>query len=512
MMDDTSDAVDDDNATASETARTVDRPDESVEVESTSRFGRNTILLAGGAATVVFGVAAFLTLFGGGSAISGYDDNLEMIRAQTGRNTNHDASPFHAVPQDELDVSDTSPLITLDRSDYVAWGQVGPDYLHQEFAFPVETGGQFRTACEFSHFAYDDPILSPGVPGGSHLHMFFGNTDINAFTTYETMRDSGASTCNGGELNRSGYWAPAMIDPDPGAPGGAWVRIPERVVVYYKGEVLANGSNPEAKSGGAQVYRAGMAIVAPQPGIAVIAPGVGGLAGNGAAEWKCTSNFSPAGDPESVGEIPICDGNQWVEADWQWTVLEMEIRFPNCFNSAKADDDWTAWETVGPNDWFVANCTSELGADTWDESYEIFPHLEYFVNYRVDVGEDTSDWFLASDVNGVDLTLQEPRGSTLHADWWGAWHPEINEEWIDNCVNVGWAPGSGELSGCGFGYLSDGGADHEAPLPGRALARRPEWNGDHKIPLQTLFAELCEPHDPPHSYSTPETGAHCRGS
>ncbi len=512
MNDDKTEAIEEvTEGSPSVAASEVDPDDDQADATPSRQFGRNAILLAGGAVAVVLLVIALLTFVRGGKGISGYDDNLEMILAQTGRNTNHDESPFSDTPQDELDISDASPLITLDRGDYLSWGQVGSDYLHQEFAFPVETGGQFRIACEFSHFAYDDPILSPGEPGGSHLHMFFGNTDINAFTTYETMRDSGASTCNGGELNRSGYWAPAMMDPDPSAPGGAWVRVPERVVVYYKGELLANGSNPEAISGGAQVYRPGMANVAPQPGIAALAPEIGGLAGSGSSEWKCSNNYSVAGDPESVGELPICFGDRWVEADWQWTVLEMEVRFPNCFNTTKADDDWTAWETVGPNDWFVANCTGELGADTWDDTYEVFPHLEYFVNYRVDPGEDTSDWFLASDVDPVDFSVQEPRGSTLHADWWGAWHPKINEEWIDNCVNTGWAPGSGQTSGCGFGYLSDGGSDYESPLPGRALVRRPEWNGDYKIPLQTLFEELCEPNNPAHSYSTPETGAHCRG-
>ena len=38
--------------------------------------------------------------------------------------------------------------------------------------------GAFRTVCEFSHMAFDDPIVYPGQPGRSHLHVFFGNTGI----------------------------------------------------------------------------------------------------------------------------------------------------------------------------------------------------------------------------------------------------------------------------------------------------------------------------------------------
>ncbi|MEM9135397.1 MAG: DUF1996 domain-containing protein [Actinomycetota bacterium] len=443
-----------------------------------------------------------------------YQDNLAMIRAQTGRNTNHDASPERDVPQSRLDTSDQSVNITNDRSDYLAWGEVGDDYLHQEFAFPIDSGGQFRIACEFSHFAYDDPILHPGQPGGAHLHMFFGNTDINAFSTYRSMRDTGGSTCNGGELNRSGYWAPAMIDPDPEAPGGAWVRVPERIVVYYKGEVLANGSTPESVSGGAQPYRPKMANVAPTPGVAEIPLAVGGLGGSGLPEWKCSNNFSAPGVPETVGRIPDCDGDTWYsEADDQWTVLEMEVRFENCLNTDKSDDDWTAWETRGAQGWFVANCTGELeNPDDWDDTYEVFPHLEYFVNYRVDPGEDTSDWFLSSDVSPGTFALAGEPGHSIHADWWGAWHPRINEEWLDNCVNVGSNFGSGIGSGCGFGYLSDGGPDNSAPVPGRALVRRPEWNGTGKIPLATLFEELCGPLDPDHAYDTPQSGALCKNA
>jgi hypothetical protein len=37
-----------------------------------------------------------------------------------------------------------------------------------------------RTACQFSHMAFDDPIVYPGQPGKSHLHVFFGNTGTNA--------------------------------------------------------------------------------------------------------------------------------------------------------------------------------------------------------------------------------------------------------------------------------------------------------------------------------------------
>jgi len=43
----------------------------------------------------------------------------------------------------------------------------------------------FRILCDFSYAAADDPIMKSGFPGESYLHLFFGNTKTNAFSTTE---------------------------------------------------------------------------------------------------------------------------------------------------------------------------------------------------------------------------------------------------------------------------------------------------------------------------------------
>lgn len=77
---------------------------------------------------------------------------------------------------------------------------------------PDDTVGAFRTECKFSHFAYDDPLVYPSMPGMSHLHMFFGNDSVDAFSDTTALADFGGSTCDGGILNRSAYWVPALLD------------------------------------------------------------------------------------------------------------------------------------------------------------------------------------------------------------------------------------------------------------------------------------------------------------
>ncbi len=357
-------------------------------------------------------------------------------------------------------------------------------------------------------------IFYPKTPGAAHLHMFFGNTDVNAFSTVDTLNESGSSTCNGQELNRTGYWAPAMID------GQGNVRVPERVVVYYKGEGLANGAR-YAESDGAQPYQRGMAMISPAPNsVPEVDTQQGGAVGE--VNYKCTSNYSGPPIATGVNAIPECSGDYWPQRystpyPAVRTVLEMEVKFWNCFDTTKSLTDWRSWVPSGGSrgGWFYSNCKGARGGLP-AEHQEIFPNLSYFISYVVEPGENTSDWYLSSDVDASTIhtggELNGAPGSAHHADWWGGWHPTINQEWLDNCVN--YVNPSGEASGCGEGYLSDGGVDGLNPLPGRALKYRQDYDtlgesASYKRPIQTLFTELCLPLGPGRYYTTPAAAAYC---
>lgn len=92
----------------------------------------------------------------------------------------------------------------------------------------TDADGKIRFLCSFSHLSYDDPILFPNRPGATHLHLFFGNRNTNYASTYATLRASGAGTCDGGPINRTAYWMPAMIDTSLNQ-----VRIPIDFQWYY---------------------------------------------------------------------------------------------------------------------------------------------------------------------------------------------------------------------------------------------------------------------------------------
>ena len=389
--------------------------------------------------------------------VDGYDQNLQKIRAASVRNRTEDDSKFRNTPMNDIPITE----LYGPRSEYL--GLIGGNV---EKHFPVKEGGQFRVSCEFSHFAYDDPLVHPGKPGAAHLHMFWGNTDVNAYSTFDTLFNSGGSTCNGQELNRTGYWAPAVFD----AQGN--VRVPERIIVYYKGYGLANGRS--------QVYPEGAAMI-PDRNVHEVSWNEGGTAGPGSGEFSflCSDQFRGARRPAS-NTIPNCDGSRYFKeygvTDNPHVVLEMHVKFPNCWNGQDPSNP-DNWQLPTRGGWFYSDC----------QGWATFPNIEYIIAYPLEVGETTQGWYLASDVDPSTRKLAKTPGSSVHADWWGGWNPEVNKTWIDNCVNFK----TDKPSGCGMGYLSDGGPDNDNPYPGPALKFRQQFEGPIKVPAATLYQELC---------------------
>jgi Domain of unknown function (DUF1996)/RTX calcium-binding nonapeptide repeat (4 copies) len=397
---------------------------------------------------------------GPGSTPTDYSSNLAMIAQQTIRNRNYDTSPYRGTAQ----------------ADLVKENHFGPrsDYLVRQGtrrarAWPELEGGQFRAECEFSHFGYDDPLLFPNKPGAAHLHMFWGNTDVNAYSTYDSLSNSGSSTCAGQELNRTGYWAPAMFD----AQGN--VRIPEVIFVYYKGYGLARDNAEVYPPGAAMVQRENLHEVSWNEG-GLIDPT--GVEAPGEFAFNCTNqDRAEPRRPAATSSIPVCDGNKYpVEAGYEHTTLEMRVKFGNCWNRQDPSnpENWTRAPQGG---WFYSDCAP--GATT--------PNIEYLIAYPLARGETTDGWYLSSDIDPMTFEQTGPGGSTVHADWWGGWHPEINKTWLDNCTKYV----TTQPSDCGFGYLTDGGPDGENPYPGPALRRTKDFEGPIKVSSSQLFEELC---------------------
>jgi hypothetical protein len=271
----------------------------------------------------------------------------------------------------------------------------------------------FRMFCEFSHLGTYDPIVDPGNDRFMHLHMFFGNTAVGPNSTYQSLRSSGDSTCDGGPLNRTAYWMPAVFDQHD------QVVVPDYFELYYKAE---NADTPR----NVKPYPNGLRMIAGAPD-------------NRVWGWSCE------GSSASSTTIPDCpDGER----------LTVSVRFPYCWDGTNLDaPDHRSHMAYGTN-------------NTWGPcpaSHPVhLPEITEFAHFENASG--SSQWHLSSD--HMNPTDPAPNGSTFHADWFGAWDNDIQDRWVTHCLH-------GELS-TSNGNLCDGQQLRPAdPYPGPH--RIPGW-------------------------------------
>ncbi len=330
----------------------------------------------------------------GGSTDGGDDTdvikNLALIKSNATRNTQFDDNAFYDVPAKDISVSD----LTLNYDAY------------NETLLDTSNSGYFRVKCEPSHFAYDDPIVFPNQPGRAHLHMFFGNTNANAYSTYDSLLNTGTGTCNGEDLNRTSYWVPAMLDNQGNA------LIPDQIMVYYKNDNFRlNGANE---------------LVSPFPDNLRMLSGKASSTDpqtDFSGDWNVQPIISFSCGPAYRSNdrrqalIPDCYGNDQ---------LEMQIAFPQCVNEAAGYQPDQSHISYSENGYYGVACPSSHPTDISSIMYRIFFKPS-------DYGGALTDLHLSSDIK-MDKIL--PGGTTAHADWFGAWHPEAMDMWVENCNNT----------------------------------------------------------------------------
>jgi hypothetical protein len=270
-----------------------------------------------------------------------------------------------------------------------------------------EPSGNFRFLCRFSHLGYDDPIVFPGQPGASHLHMFFGNDEVDASSDYDSLRNSGGSTCQGGPANRSGYWIPAVLTAE-----GEVVR-PEYITVYYKGP----GSAPDGSLVDVEPFPPGIRMIAGQDLHAPVEDARFG--------WYCEVAQAKS------QRIPDCGPDE---------LVGVSLVFPTCWNGTDVDAaDHRSHMSYAVRD-------PESGIASCPPSHPVsLPEFTLGVWFEHD--GDSSTWSLSSD-RADHAGVEFDNGASFHADWFGAWDPDIQQLWVDRCING--------LLNCVGGQLGDG--------------------------------------------------------
>lgn len=200
--------------------------------------------------------------------------------------------------------------------DATSFGQ--PD---RPVAGPQGAVPQFVVECGYSHAAMDDPIVYPGQPGASHLHVFFGNREVDAHSTTESLL-TGTTTCDQSE-DLAAYWAPALLD------DGELVE-PVKTIAYYRPGLGVDPSTVQAYPPGFQVVAGNAAATSAQP-VSIVA-------------WSCGVGITREATP------PECPEQRH---------LRLIVTFPDCWDGVRLDSPdhhaHVAYSSGGacPADWPV---------------------------------------------------------------------------------------------------------------------------------------------------------------
>jgi hypothetical protein len=293
--------------------------------------------------------------------------------------------------------------------------------------------GKLRFFCESSHLSYDDPILFPGQPGATHLHMFFGNTLTAANSTYRTLRTTGGSTCQGGPLNRTGYWAPALIRPQ----NNMAVKV-DYILFYYKD----NRRDHTPRLSGA--CPAPPAIMCPEGPIRPIPRGLSFITGRNPADisnsndqvitWSCiASNGSifPGQGSKSVLWDPVTPSNGIQGCPTNYQLIAGSVSNP-CWNGELS--------SANGRDHLVKHVPSFVDGNYCPSTHPyLIPVIIFEVAFSHNGEDDYSQWYLSSDrFNGAT----HRNGESLHFDWFGAWDDDVFETFHKFALGF---PGDGAL-------------------------------------------------------------------
>lgn len=305
---------------------------------------------------------------------------------------------------------DTSPFIVP------GYDHGLPGHLPQSMAPDVV--GAFRFICTAGQLNYDDPILYPGVKGGSmHLHQWYGNTEGNYASTYASLRTSGESTCSN-KLNRSAYWVPALMT------GAGKVIQPDYMSIYYKRLPDGDPMCLKVSAKGCVGIPTGLRVVS---GYDMKRMGEA-QPENDTFTHRCISPNKTQVHRKTLAEaVADCGGSGQIMT---------AINFGSCWDGQLDSADHRSHLT------HAVYRGQSYGECPATHPY-IIPELTQQIAYTIEAS-DGDVWFSSDRMNGMKMA----GGSTFHADYMEGWDPATRKTWESRCIGL--------MLNCSDGELGDG--------------------------------------------------------
>jgi hypothetical protein len=262
-----------------------------------------------------------------------------------------------------------------------------PEFAAGETPDRVLTGpqgavGQFAVECKFDRFLPDDPIVHPGVAGGSHLHQFFGAVGVHASSSYDELLD-GATTCDQ-RADTASYWTPTLIGAD------RQPVTPIRSVAYYRAGPGVDPTTVEAYPPGLMMVAGDHTATEPQP-TSVVA-------------WTCGTGGA------RVPEPPDCSEHESLRP----TTLRMLVTFPDC---------WDGEQLRSP---IVLEPALHVAYSTGGQCPDSHPVPILQLQLAV-------DWPVPASTEGLALSSGDIHSG--HADFWNAWDEVKLERDVSACIH-----------------------------------------------------------------------------
>jgi hypothetical protein len=317
-----------------------------------------------------------------------------------------------------------------------------------------------RFSANSTHFLYDDPIRNWGQPGAAHCHEFFGNKEVNAYSTRLSLRTRTKSSAAGGPANLTGYWEPCVRK----TIGGKLYAIPSDInIIYYTEQAPQDGSalvdilqplhlklrfvaGTNMDDPDDAVVKAEIATANAQSGTSgrytyigngfhgyqcVLANGTIALTSAGQTEarsFRLTTGTADSDDPWYVGAVHTCvDGSQ---------ILTYGDA-PECW------DGWNVWSPTGYRHFRYAVSDGTIGLPVCPNGWYKVPSFVLKTYHRTHGWDDYKTWSLASDaMMSAKLTaLGTPRtvlpGESFHFDWMNGWNTATLNKWLSYCMGIG---------------------------------------------------------------------------
>jgi hypothetical protein len=322
----------------------------------------------------------------------------------------------------------------------------------------VNTSGgelKFRVWCMPSHENDQDAILAKGQDIGPHRHSYVGANSTNKDASYQTLRNSSASTCAGNKLFTQGYWEPSVCK----TVGTMWQCLkPDNALFYYARPREELGTLTSLPAGTAFItgFNRSPAFYAARS--AEVPTGYTNDGYDGFLGWSCLSGNGTI-QVKAVGNVDMYPAFQTPSGTDPWEgrclagyVLQANLTAPQCWDRQNR----TSPDGRGHFRFMIRNNNDnqEYCPDNWSKVPDLIVRFRYSLKKTAEYMTD--QWFLSSDRMDANPANWYTPGRTMHADWMFGADPDVWHTIMAKCLGIP-SPGYTAVGGdCGTYSIGDG--------------------------------------------------------